>query len=223
MAFSLKFFPVKDLIFSVVPTVGTYYGYVQGMTPEFVPNKWIALGIGLVASVLLALFFYRDNVTSYKKSLAEILATGYFLNFTERMGRLLQSKLPYKVLIGDLAGQPISPENIHVEIAIPSNSESLKAYANTINEKTQTVFLEDPATGQPIWLRGKLENNNLYIHDFPRTLFALQSYLKADFKNPKKEDIRSKKIFNYFSEKVNELKEERITDMLSSRIDFKYI
>ena len=223
MGFSFKFFPLKDLIFSVVPTVGTYFGYLQGMTPELMPNKWIALGIGLVASLLLAIFFYRDNVKSYKKSLAEILATGYFLNFTERMGRLLQSKLPYKILIGDLEGQPVSPENIHVEIAIPSSAEALKSYANMIDKATEKVFLEDPSTGEPIWLKGRIENDRLVIYDFPRTLFALQSYLKSDFSDPKKEAKRSKKIFAYFSDKIKELRNERISDLLSERLEFKFL
>ncbi|NNK87830.1 MAG: hypothetical protein HKO90_06075 [Flavobacteriaceae bacterium] len=223
MGISFKFFPLKDLIFSVVPTVGTYLGYLQGVTPDFLPNKWIALGIGLLASTVLALIFYRDNVKSYKKSLAEILATGYFLNFTERIGRLLQSKHSYKILIGELEGQPVSPENIHVEIAIPSSAEALKSYANMIDKKTEKVFLEDPSTGEPIWLKGRLEDDGLYIYDFPRTLFALQNYLKSDFSNPKKEAKRSKKIFAYFSDKINDLRNERISDLLSDRLEFKFI
>ena len=223
MANIFKFLPIKDLIFSVIPTIGTYVGYLQGLTPQLFPNQWVAIGIGFVASVLLALLFYKENVRTYKKSLAEILATGYFINFTEHMGRLLKSKLPYKILIGELEGQPISPENIHVEIAIPSSMKALKDYAETVDEQTKTVFLEDPSTGQPIWLRGKLVDDDLYIYDFPRTLFAIRKYLKAEFSNPKKEESRSKKIFGYFSDKVDELKEERISDFLSSRIDFKKI
>ncbi len=223
MSFSFKFLPVKDLIFSVIPTIGTYLGYLQGVTPDLLANKYVAIGVGLVASIILAFVFYKENVKSYKRSLAEILATGYVMNFTERMGRLLQSKLPYKILIGDLEGQPISPDNIYVEIAIPKSMQALKDYANTVDEETTTVFLEDPSSGQPIWLRGKLEKDDLYIYDFPRTLFALRNYLKADFSNPKKEAKRSKKIFAYFSDKVDELREERISDFLSNRINFKTI
>ncbi|MBT8258122.1 MAG: hypothetical protein KJO49_06590 [Bacteroidia bacterium] len=223
MSFSFKFLPVKDLIFSVIPTIGTYLGYLQGVTPDLLANKYVAIGVGLVASIILAFVFYKENVKSYKRSLAEILATGYVMNFTERMGRLLQSKLPYKILIDDLEGQPISPDNIYVEIAIPKSMQALKDYANTVDEETTTVFLEDPSSGQPIWLRGKLEKDDLYIYDFPRTLFALRNYLKADFSNPKKEAKRSKKIFAYFSDKVDELREERISDFLSNRINFKTI
>ncbi|NNF82785.1 MAG: hypothetical protein HKM99_08590 [Flavobacteriaceae bacterium] len=223
MSFSFKFLPVKDLIFSVIPTIGTYLGYLQGVTPDLLANKYVAIGVGLVASIILAFVFYKENVKSYKRSLAEILATGYVMNFTERMGRLLQSKLPYKILVGDLEGQPISPDNIYVEIAIPKSMQALKDYANTVDEETTTVFLEDPSSGQPIWLRGKLEKDDLYIYDFPRTLFALRNYLKADFSNPKKEAKRSKKIFAYFSDKVDELREERISDFLSNRINFKTI
>ena len=149
MVFSFKFLPIKDLIFSVIPTIGTYVGYLQGLTPDLVPNKYVAIAIGLVASVILAFAFYRENVRSYKKSLAEILATGYFMNFTERIGRLLQSKLPYKILIGELEGQPISPENIHVEIAIPGSMQALKDYARTVDEDLKTIFLEDPSTAVP--------------------------------------------------------------------------
>ena len=64
MKLSLKFLPLKDLFYSIFPTVGTYGGYIQGIAPTLFPNIWIAVGIGLLASVILAVVFYKENVIS---------------------------------------------------------------------------------------------------------------------------------------------------------------
>jgi capsular polysaccharide biosynthesis protein len=57
MKLSFKFFPIKDLFYSVVPTAGTYGGYIQGVAPEFFPNVWIAIILGLILSIILAVVF----------------------------------------------------------------------------------------------------------------------------------------------------------------------
>ena len=118
MKLSLKFLPLKDLFYSIFPTVGTYGGYIQGIAPTIFPNIWIAVGIGLLASVILAVVFYKENVKAYKKSLAEILATGYFMNFTGRFGKLLKTKTPIHFSFPDDKIKTFTANQITVEVGI---------------------------------------------------------------------------------------------------------
>ena len=65
MKLSFKFFPIKDLFYSVVPTAGTYGGYIQGIAPKFIPNVWIAIIIGIVLSIVLATIFILGFIASW--------------------------------------------------------------------------------------------------------------------------------------------------------------
>ena len=161
---NFKFLPIKDLVFSVVPTVGTYIGYIQGISPKVLPNKWIAIGIGLVASVLLALFFYRENVNAYKKSLAEILATGYFMNFTGKLGSLLKSKVPVEFILPDNSVVALDTDRILVEIGIPSSHEALVDYSEEVERKSDIIYVREATQREPFWVRGKLHDERYRWH-----------------------------------------------------------
>jgi len=223
MTFSLKFFPIKDLIFSVIPTVGTYFGYLQGVSPEILPNKYYAIGIGLLASLILAIIFYRENVKSYKKSLAELLATGYFMNFTGRLGKLLKSKVPINFRFQDGSIQSFDTKTIFVEIGIPGSLQALTAYSNSVENNSEIMYVTDATGSEPFWLRGNVEENTLLIYEFPRTLFSLATYLKTEFDDIKKAEKKSKRIYGYFQKKIEELRILNSNLLPQDRFVFKQV
>jgi hypothetical protein len=225
MPVNIRFFPFKDFIFSVVPTAASYEGYLRDLVPlELLSNKFVELGVGATLSLLLALVFYRENIKSYKKSLAEILATGYFSNFTGRLGRVLQVNKPLGFIFPDGRELQVKPRDIQVKAALPTSLKALKQYSDDIKEKYPIAFLKDPPMQDPIWVRALVKDDGkMIIYEYPRTLFALPSYLKKDFANPSKADKSSQKLFAYFNAKIETFQIEFSQDIPEGRIHFSYI
>lgn len=220
MKFSFRFLPVKDLFYSVFPTVGTYGGYLQGFAPRIFPNMWIALGAGLVLSVLLALVFYTENVKTYRRSLAEVLATGYFMNFTGRLGRLLRTKTPVNILFPDHSVRAFKPSNIYVEIGMPDNLPALKRYCEQVEAETEIVYVQDGGGNEPFWLRARTNGQTLLIYEYPRTLFALPRYLRDDFADPDNARRKSARIFGFFRKKIDKLRLEYADELAGEHMRF---
>ncbi len=225
MALSIKFFPFKDFIFSVVPTAASYEGYLKDLVPlELLSNKFVELGVGAGISILLALVFYRENVRSYKKSLAEILATGYFSNFTGKLGRVLQGNKSLTFIFPDDKENQVHPENIEVQVALPISLVALKKHSDDVKKNFQIAYLKDSPTQDPFWVRAKVnDDGSMIIYEYPRTLFALPSYLKKDFENLSKAEKNSKKLFSYFKQKLEGLRIQFSQDIPEDRIHFKDI
>ncbi len=223
MKINFKFLPVKDLFYSVVPTVGTYGGYINGAAPNFFPTIWIALGVGLFATLLLAFIFYAENVKAYKRSLAEILATGYFMNFTGRLGKLLKTRTPINFSFPDNTIKTFTSDKIRVEIGMPENLDSLSKYAENIEQKADIIYVRESTYSEPFWLRAKIENGYLVIYEFPRTLFSLSKYLTSDFSNKATAQKSSKKIYSYFREKIEQLRIEHSNEISNDKLIFKAV
>lgn len=220
MTLGFKFFPLKDLFYSVFPTVGTYGSYANGIAPELFPNKWVAIAIGVVASIALAVIFRTDNIKTYKKSLAEILATGYFMNFTGRLGRLLKSKSPIEFSFPDKSVKTFTANKISVEIGLPKNLSSLNKYAESVEQNADIIYLREESSSEPFWLRAKIENEKLIIYEFPRTLFSLSKYLKSEFSDKKSADKNSKIIYSYFHNKIEQLRIEHSSEISNDKLNF---
>jgi hypothetical protein len=220
MKLSFKFFPIKDLFYSVVPTAGTYGGYIQGIAPDFLPNKWIAIIVGVVLSVILALVFYYENVKAYKKSLAEILATGYFMNFTGRLGKLLKTKTPIHFSFPDGSIKTFTSDAIQVEIGMPVSLASLNAYSEKVEMNSDIVYVREQTSSEPFWIRANVEDNKLVIYEFPRTLFSISRYMKQDFTDAAKAEKNSKRIYAFFHEKIDQLRIEYSSEISNSKLNF---
>ncbi|MEM8999719.1 MAG: STING domain-containing protein [Bacteroidota bacterium] len=223
MKLSFKFLPLKDLFYSVFPTVGTYNGYLQGMAPEFFPNIWTAIAIGLIMSVILAIIFYRENVKAYKKSLAEILATGYFMNFTGRLGKLLKTKTPIHFSFPDDSIRTFKSNQIQVEVGMPKSLHSLNKYAEMVEDNFDILYVREDTYSEPFWVRATVKENSLVIYEFPRTLFSISRYLKADFLDAKKAEKNSKKIYRFFQEKIEQLRIEFSNEISNDKLHFKTV
>lgn len=223
MKFSFKFLPLKDLFYSVFPTVGTYGGYLQGIAPKFFPNMWTAIGIGLLISVILAIIFYRENVKAYKKSLAEILATGYFMNFTGRFGKLLRTKTPIHFSFPDDSIKTFNSDQITVEIGMPRSLKSLNKYCEMVENNFDIVYVREDTHSEPFWIRATIKKDKLKIYEFPRTLFSLSRYLKADFMDQKSAERNSKKIYKFFRKKIEQLRIEFSSEISNDKLNFKNV
>ena len=225
MTLSLKFFPFKDFLFSIVPAVASFEGYIQDLIPlEILSNRYVEIGLGLFISICLALIFRKDNIKNYKKSLAEILATGYVSNFAGRLSKLLKGKSDLEFSFPNQKTLKIHPERIKVLVNLPKSLSSLRNFAEQTESETEIVLLREAAALEPYWIRAKLEDNgSLTIYEFPRTLFAIPRYLKKDFPDLITSERKSKKIFGYFNKKIEELRIEYSQDIPQERFIFNMV
>lgn len=220
MAFSFKFFPVKDLVFSVVPTAISYEGYLNKLPVPIFYNQYIAVCIGLTISVFIGVLFYLDNIKTYKKSLAEILATGYFMNFTGRLAQLLHGKADIEFLFPDKSVVKLKPGKVMVEVGIPISHDSLIKYSSEIKHSCEIVYIREATLSEPYWVYAKYDQDYLTIHEYPRTLFALPRYLEKQFSDKESTEKNSKKIYAYFDKKIEELKIRYSKDIPFGMIKF---
>ncbi|MBT8222069.1 MAG: hypothetical protein KJO94_04155 [Eudoraea sp.] len=222
---SFKFFSFKDLIFSVVPTAASYEGYLQDLIPMgILENRFTELGFGVILSAIFAGLFYRDNVASYKKSLAEILATGYFMNFTGRLGRLLQGNTPITFLFPDNREYEVLPQQIKVRVALPTSMAALRKHSHGINLESEVAYISQSTTNEPFWVRAvRKEDGSLTIYEYPRTLFALPRYLQKEFDDPKKSEKSSKKLFKYFNAKIENSRITHSQDLPEKQFVFNHV
>jgi hypothetical protein len=220
MAFSFKFFPVKDLVFSIVPTAISYEGHLNKLPVPIFYNQYVAMGTGLAISIFLGVLFYLDNIKTYKKSLAEILATGYFMNFTGRLAQLLNGKVDIEFLFPDNSIVKLKPTKVKVEVGIPVSHDSLIKYSSEVKHTCEIVYIREATLSEPYWVHAKYDQGFLTIYEYPRTLFALSRYLEKQFSDKENAEKNSKKIYAYFDKKIEELKIRNGRDIPFGRIKF---
>jgi hypothetical protein len=220
---SLRFFSIKDLLFSIVPTLGSYEGYVKDLIPLTIfPNKYMIIVAGVLISLLFVLIFYIDNKRNYQKSLSEVLATGYFMNFTGPLSRVLGARSAIKFLFPDGAETSIEPGKINVEVGMPISMASLIAYSDKVRTESEIVYIREITGSEPYWVRARKDGDgSLTIFEFPRTLFALSYYLGEDFSDKAKAEKISKRLYRYFDKKIQNLRIINSDKIPTDRMQFR--
>jgi hypothetical protein len=174
---------VKDVVFSSIPTVPTYTGLLNGVLPVwFTENHafMILTGIGIFIVFLTLLFFY--NKEANKKSLAQILATGYFQNFSGKLYFLLTQNQELSFLLPNQQISKVHPKNVFVEIILPQSRDALRSQTAHINSTTQIAYIDSNPFNEPFWVRIKQhEDDTVTIVEIPRTLFALPKFLSEAY------------------------------------------
>ncbi len=222
---SLKFFSIKDIIFSIVPTLGSYEGYVKGLIPETIlPNKYMIIAAGLLISLLFMLIFYIDNKRNYQKSLSEVLATGYFTNFTGPLSTVLSARSAVKCSFPDGAESSFEPGKIKVEVGMPISMASLIVYADKVRGESEIVYIREITGSEPYWVRAKKDGDgSLTIFEFPRTLFALSYYLDEDFSDKARAEKISRRLYKYFDKKIQNLRVVNSGKIPADRLQFRSV
>lgn len=86
-----KFLSVYDVLISLLPSVSSTLGVV----PYF-ESPWIPLLIGAIILVIVLAVIFESNMKKKENALAEIIATGYFINFLEPLTKMSRaSTIPH--------------------------------------------------------------------------------------------------------------------------------
>lgn len=201
---------VKDILFSGAPTAGTYTGYLNGYLNDYLPewlieNPTIGLALTLAIFLIIMIILYSVNNEAHKKSLAEILANSYFLNFSGKLTTLLRQGTDV-AFIRSSGKWVVNPGQLKLEIHLPASKEKLTQISSAIDQQTEIAYIDSHPFVEPAWwIKIKVDPacGKVTILETPRILFALPNYLSSDY-TPK----RSKKLHSAFNKKFTRLVED---------------
>ncbi len=189
----LAFFNLHDFLLSVVPGLLTIHSTIDDMQIL----KSLFLGI-FVLLLFIALIIWK-NVGLYKKEIADILASGYYINFLENLANNLNER-DNKIDFGDHKIEQFDLDHIQVEIYLPASNAGLNELAKRLGNSKQLQFisLKNRQDNSGFWARAEKQGDVLVIKDFPRTLFSLPRYLIQDLAEEysEKKSVRYHRVFN---------------------------
>lgn len=196
----LKFTSPSDFMTSIIPTSGFYFEFI----PNFIDCSRLVL---IITTVLVALTIYlyniRKNYKNYEKAIAEVLETGYFSNFFEKVARKLKQKLESKedVSFTFLRTQPNTPvnipsKNIEIKIILPRSYDELQKAITRIDQIAEKAALD---TGDWVNAVHLAADNKAVIYECPRTLLSLSKYLITD--DESYTSRQSEVLHQYFNKK----------------------
>lgn len=172
----------KDVIFSGIPTVPTYTGMLNEVLPTWLlAHKSLLFGLGFMVFVLVLSLMYIYNNEANKRSLAQILATGYFQNFSGKLYFLLTQNQPLSFLLPQQETLSIHPSQVTVQIHLPASLEALRQQTADINANTQIAYIDSQPFNEPFWVRVQVKEGAIIIVEIPRTLFSLPKYLSEAY------------------------------------------
>lgn len=211
------FISVIDVAVSILPSFVSIIGTLPYFESPLVP-----LLLGTVTLFLLLGFFIHSNLDKKEKALAEILATGYFINFLEPLSKNIGKRT--EVLFRDTGDRTFYDlNNISITIYLPLSSESLTEISDILNQNPQYANIDilNAKDGTPFWARAINETGQLKIADFPRTLFSLPRFVKISLGQKRAKKL--KKYYESFADKLIDLLEDYRQDYVLRKVQVEKI
>jgi hypothetical protein len=103
---------------------------------------------------------------------------------------------------------------------MPKSLSSLVKYSEKVEMNSDIVYVREETYSEPFWIRANVQDEKLIVYEFPRTLFSISRYMRKDFTNSKKAEKNSKKIYSFFSEKIDQLRIEYANEISNERLNF---
>lgn len=212
-----EFLSVMDFGISLMPSLVSIIG-----TLPYFERPWIPVIIGLAVLFVLIALFIHNNLGKKEKALAEILATGYFINFLEPMAKNI-GKTTEVYFRNKQSSEHFDIDCIEITVYMPMNSDSLVEISDVLNNQKgyENVDIINAKDGTPFWARAKAEKGRLQIADFPRTLFSLPRFVKISLGQTKPKKI--KQYYEGFYEQLEDLLEDNRQDYVLRRVKVERI
>jgi hypothetical protein len=195
-----KLSTAKEVIGSIVPTGFAYNDFFK----HLFGNEYESIALAVILFAVLFVFLIYDKVLNYEKAISEVLATGYFTNFIQKLSDILEKKNEITFLFKNNETLILKHDQVKVQLTVPPSYDSLNIISKEIKETTEIAYIDSSAFNHPYWLNAKRETDGtLTICEFPRTLFALPKYLINGAENYSEND--STKFHAAFKNKLEEL------------------
>jgi len=169
-----KNFDPKELIAFILPTTGFYYDIIPKLIN--LQKTVFLVSVVIIFLLLFLINLYKRNM-DYEKSIAEVLETGYFLNFLDKTAIYIQEKKQTNQFIKfnfkDGTNETVKADQIKVKLILPLSLSGLNETIKSINSITKSGNIDNGP-----WVYAKKNSDNtITIYDCPRTLTALSKYL----------------------------------------------
>jgi len=212
-----EFISIIDVAVSLLPSAISVIGALPYFESPFIP-----VFIGIVILFILIGLFIQTNLTKKEKALAEILATGYFINFLEPLSKNI-GKTTEIIFRENGERKFFNLKNIEITIYLPLTSESLVEISDELNNNESYVNIDiiNVKDGTPFWTRAKVDSGTLKIADFPRTLFSLPRFVKINFGQKRAKKL--KKYYESFNEKLSDLLEDSRQDYVLRNVKIELV
>lgn len=210
---------VKEAAFLLFPTA---IGYYSGVSSIFHTQGSLNVVIFAIILVLLTTITLKFKKTEYEKHIAQVLETGYFMNFIDRTvvsilgSNLLNVNYPHAESV------KVDRDKICIKVLLPESQMSLDETKAVVKDLSIKGSLDDGT-----WIfHDKNIDDKLVIYDYPRTMTAFAKYLKDKQYDEKKSKIMHHHFNSKFKEdwKSTSLITENITTFMFVEIPatFKY-
>ena len=157
-------------------------------------SLYVGIIVGLLLAIISILIYHKLNVQRKKEAIPETLATGYYLNFIEPLISRITNNT--QLIEEDVIKKSsFNMEKITVTI-YKCDLDELARTKNQVN-KLSKFTLKDTKADKSFAIRGKIEDSNLELVDFPNTLFSLQDYLITEF--GENEKMKKKHIVRFYN------------------------
>jgi hypothetical protein len=212
-----EFLSVMDFGISLMPSLVSIIG-----TLPYFERPWIPVIIGVAVLFGLIALFIHNNLGKKERALAEILATGYFINFLEPLAKNV-GKTTEVYFRNKESSKYFAIECIEITIYMPMNSDSLVEISEVLNNQKgyENIDIINAKDGTPFWARAKVEKDRLKIADFPRTLFSLPRFVKISLGHTKPKKIRQ--YYEGFAEKLEDLLEDNRQDYVLRKVKIERV
>ncbi len=196
----IRFFPkLEEWLMSALPSSLSY-------EPIFKERFGLGDSERLICVVLLAAGFAGvlavSRVQKRRKALAEVLATGYHINFVEHLDRALLVSDQVRVNGADLRVRGI-------RLTLPRSTAELRGHLKALEALAlKGLLVKDvPFGGRTVHVR--VDGAEAEVHDWPRTLGSLPEYLDQEGDLDASGEVPAK-YYRWFAQHLKKLKRQRI-------------
>jgi hypothetical protein len=195
-----RFFPkLEEWLVSAIPSSLSYEPLFEHRLGLDATSRLLCVGLlaTAFAGVLAA-----SRVQKRRKALAEVLATGYHINFVEHLERVMLGAPAIEV---KGSAYPVA----RVVLTLPRNSAELQGHlkAQGALAASGQLVRDVPYGGRTVNVR--LADGQAEVHDWPRTLGSFHEYLSQEGDTDASGDV-PEKYYRWFAAHLKALKRRRI-------------
>ena len=207
-----NFISVYDVLVSILPSALSTFGTIL-----IFDSPIISLIVGILILILVLGALIQISLIKKEKALAEILATGYFINFVEPLANNIHQKTTIYYPESSHEHE-VELTEIKITLKIPVSTEQLVLVDEDFrNNKSYTnIQIDNLQTGGRIWLKAIEDESKLNLMDYPRTLLSLPKFIKTNV--GKRKPNRMKKYYESFYKKLEELIDENSQNAVYRKI-----
>jgi len=178
----IKFANPSYFLIVIIPSTAGICSLIEFLT-NLTRTKLVA--VGTIVLIFLFLSQIYSSYIEYEKSIAEVLETGYFYNFFDKIVLHIwdrkNNNIPLKIKFNNEEKEVIETvktSQLKVIVILPLSRKGLLETVDNIEKTTKMGSLDNNC-----WIRFKKNpDNTIIIYEYPRTLMAIPKHVNHKIK-----------------------------------------